>query len=586
MTQAYWAIRLYVPFDDLTTINFVGSFDHLGKRYLDHLVVFNGMYGIPGFLLWYIHKDLVTYNFSTYGLELKLFLTGDMNNAYFTERYRVVDVRDDFNEDKKVVIALRESDMKLNSLLIDADIGTLEFNETRTVEQLLYDVLEKTGIIPVVFDEHDDHDKKSFQFEYKSFTLDPTWTVRDFIIYIANENNFEWAIKDDILFIGPELHTYKELKSTRDWINRSVDNISKNYFNMKIGFSPTPLDILYNYELEQDDRVIDMRCIWVKHCVGKDDLTKGCFVSVGRRIDKETYFYSLEEKQEISLALRYLFKNVEYNPIIVGGILEDSGENEYIENVSIQKDIYQYSKKIPRDIILNKNNSIYTLPRIGRTTPYMDNEAGLFFPSIQDPTNCPNSLIFCPYDRIEQAVMGPFVYGNGKTIFGIPYKNPSDFRLTLPKYQGKPGPTLYIQSDGKLLYQPLEFPLDNLSVANKPFITFDNDGNFHVYKDDENHIWMYNAGEYKMMSLHSTDQFLIMSENEIIIVNVNNSSRIELQETGDILIKKGDNSIITLSDSEVEVSFGSNKVTIDTSKVEMVAGASKATLTTAGLDVT
>lgn len=465
MTQGHWAIRMYVPFKELETINFVGSFDHLGRRYLDDLFIFNGMYGIPGFVLWYAHKDLVTYNFSRYSFELEIYLDGNMDNDYFTERYRVVDVRDDFSEDKKLIIALREDDMRLNTLLIDADIGTLDFSEIRTVEQLLYDVLEKTGIIPVIFDEHDDPTNKSIKFEYSKFTLDPSWTVRDFIVYVANENNFEWAIKDGILFIGPELHTYSELKATRDWIDRSVDNLSKNYFNMKIGFSASPLDILYNYELEQDDRVTSMRCVWAKHYVGsKGDTTKGCFVPVGMKVDKEQFFYTLEEEMEKSLALRYLFKDVKCFPIMIGRITSDSGAKEYVDKLSIEKNPFGYTKKTPRNIPVNIRTPIYSLPQVGRTVPYLDNNAGLFFPVAKNLQNNPNRIIFNPYNRIEQSILGPFVMGNGNPTFIIPVKDPDALRLQLPN-----GWCLYVDKDGKTILQPkdtvvLTEPTENESV--------------------------------------------------------------------------------------------------------------------------
>lgn len=465
MTQGYWAIRMFVPFDELTTINFVGSFDHIGKRYLDDLVIFNGMYGIPGFLLWYIHKDLVTYNFSSYSFELELYTDGNMDHDYFTERYRVIDVRDDFDSDRKLVVALREDDMMLNSPLINADIGTLDFSETRTVEQLLFDVLEKTNIIPVVFDEHDDPEKKSIKFEYSKFTLDPIWLVRDFIVYIANENNFEWAIKDGFVFIGPELHAYEELKATRDWIDRSVDNIGKNYFTMKIGFSNTPLDILYKYDLEQDNKVTGMRCIWTKHYVGsKGDTTKGCFVPIGHKIDKEQYFYTLEGNMEKSLALRYLFKDVKCFPIIIGRITNDSGNNQYADNISIEKDVFNYTKKTPRNIPINIRTQIYNLPQIGRTTPYLDENAGLFFPVAKNLQNNPNRIIFNPYNRIEQAVLGPFVMGNGSPGFIIPAKDPDALRWQLPS-----GWCLYVDADGKTILQPKDTvvitePIENESV--------------------------------------------------------------------------------------------------------------------------
>lgn len=516
MTQGYWAIRLYVPFDERTTINFVGSFDHLGKRYLDDLIIFNGMYGIPGYLLWYAHKDLTTYNFSAYSIELRLFHNGDIEKGlYFTERYRIVDVRDDFSEDKKLIIALRETDMKLNALLVKADIGTLQYNETRTVEQLLYDVLEKTGIFPVMFDEHDDTEKQSIKFEYPRFTLDPSWIVRDFVCYLGNENNFEWGIKDGIIFIGPELHTYIELKSTRDWIDRSVDNLSKNYFTMKIGFSNTPLDILYHYELEQDDRVTDMRCIWVKHYVGsKGDTTKGCFVPVGRKINKEQYFYTLEDEMEKSLALRYLFWKVEYHPIMIGRIIEDT--NEYAK-VSLEKDKFNYAKKNPKDIKINTQTQVYSLEKVGRTTPYFDENAGLFFPITKNLLNNPNRIIFNPYNRIEQSVLGPFVLGNGNNL-QIPLKGDNDLRLQLPN-----GWCLYVDENGKTMLQPtntLTTTIPSEDSTKLQIILDPKTNDIIINRSQNSHIKLKTDGSIEIKKDAST-KILIDVDNTIYLDSLN-----------------------------------------------------------------
>ena len=449
MTQTYWAIRFYLPFDEENTIQYIGSFEKAGKRYLDDIIVFSGMYGIPDYMLWYVHKDLLSYNFSAYSFNLKLFLDGDSESCYFNENYRVVDVGDDLKSDRKLVYAIQEDYAQLETLLISYEVGTLEYDEKRTVEKLLTDVIENSGIFPVVFCEHKQQELESIKFEYSKFTLDPSWTVRDFIQYVADENGFEWTVKHGILFIGPELYGYEEMKASRPYIDKQVDNISKNYWNMKISWSASPLDVLYSYELQEDIKLTQMRCIWAKHWAGAGgDTTKGCFVPIGKSVNKNSYIESLEGMKEITSAYHYLFKVVKHHQLSLARVTIDEGETDYADEVTLQKNIDEYAKKTPRNVVMNVKDPIYSLPKVGRTTPYLDHNAGLLFPRAKDLEKTPNQLLMAVEDRVEEAVLGPFVMGNGDTTFVIPTKNPDDFRLQFPN-----GWCLYVDEDGNTIMQ-------------------------------------------------------------------------------------------------------------------------------------
>lgn len=452
MTQSYWAIRFYLPFEEDKTIQFLGNFEHAGKRYLDDILVFSGIYGTPDYMMWYVHKDLLAYNYSAYSIDLKLFLNGDPESCYFNENYRIVDVTDDSKSDRKVVYAIHEDYAKLDTLLIDAEVTTLEYKETRNVEDLLKEVLEEGGIFPVIFCEHEEQELQSIKFEYPKFTLNPDWTVRDFIQYIAQENKFEWTIKHGILFIGPELYAYKNMKASKDYLNRTVDNISKNYWNVKIFWAASPLDVLYYYELIDDEKLTDMRCIWAKHWVGANgDTTKGCFVQIGRSVDKIAYIQSLEGIKEQINAFHYLFRVPKMHQLRLVKTIEDSGDNEFVDEITLQKNVDEYTKKTPRNVVMETDEPLYTLPKVGRTTPYLDYGAGLFFPRPYDITKAPNQVLLEIDDRVEEAVLGPFVMGDGTEDFreNIPFKNPDDFRFSLPN-----GWTVYITSDGYTVLQP------------------------------------------------------------------------------------------------------------------------------------
>lgn len=602
MSNALWILRFYTAFDETNTINFVGNIESAGKRYLDDIVVFSGMYGVEDYMLWYVHKDLVSYNFAGYSVELKLYLNGDPKSCYFRDRYRIVDVSDDFGveTDRKLVYAIQEDYAKLKTLLIDAGVTTLEYKETRTPEDVLREVLEKNGIFPVIFCEHDDPNYKSFKFEYCNLSLDPSWTVGDFIKYIAEENNFEWTIKFGILFIGPELKTYKLLNATKDFINRNVDNISKNYFTVKLGFAATPLNVLYYQELKESDKLTDMRCVWAKHWVGTGgDLTKGCFVPVGTKIGREFYERCLEGEIE-KLNAKFLFsKEVKYKPIQIGRIVEDEGESETADFVSITKKIENYATKTPRNIQIETEEPVYGLFKVGRTTPYLDDMFGIFFPIANDLTKTANQLLFSPYNRIEQSILGPYVMGNGDTGFIIPAKNPKDFRLQLPLKSSsgsEMGWCLYHNYEEEQTYliphdaDPTEIigdggsdpPSDKfwIKIGSSPKILINISEDTYISISNDEHVSIVNKGDFFVNSQGTSD---LRADGDITI----NSSggKLDVDADGDITLDTANGKVTITSSSEVKITVGSSTITITSSSITMTAG-STATLNSSGLDVT
>ena len=78
MADAGWAIRFYDTSEDKddenNAIDFMSNFKDVKDRQYDNIVAFKGMYGIDSYLVWEVHKDLPQYDFSTMGMNLRLFL--------------------------------------------------------------------------------------------------------------------------------------------------------------------------------------------------------------------------------------------------------------------------------------------------------------------------------------------------------------------------------------------------------------------------------------------------------------------------------------------------------------------------------
>ena len=449
-TQAKWAIRFYLPFDDSdSSLTFVGSFNNAGARYHDDVTVFSGMYGTPDFMLWYIHKDLETYDFSLYSLDLKLYATGKIDYCYFQDQYRVVSVSDDPNSDRKVLFAIQEEYAILRSLLFDAEVYSLPYDETRGPIELLKEVLMKTGLLPVVYQEHFDENKKSFKYEYPTFAFEPDWTIYDFIDYVARENGLEWTVKFGCLFIGPELWTWDELNATDPLNDKTVLKIAKTPFVTKIYSHGMGVDVLYYYEWTDGEKMVPLRCVWVRHTVGaKGDTTTACFVKIGEKCTRDIYVDSLDGDKEIEMSHMVFTKKRLYKQIKIGAIYEDQGEeytSEYAEKITFEKDPENWSKKTPRKRILNTTEPSYILHKIGRTSPYFGCGEGILFPSPETPANF---VLLAPDDRIENSVIGPFTMGDGSEEFIIIKKNAGDFRMSFGN-----GWTLYVDEDGNTIMQ-------------------------------------------------------------------------------------------------------------------------------------
>jgi len=163
-------------------------------------------------------------------------------------------------------------------------------------------------------------------------------------------------------------------------------------------------------------------------------------------LDKHLYLKMLEGSIERDIAYSMLNRRKVRIPSIgIGNILTDEG-NEYVDEISIQKNPQTYSITEPRSIIINRGDDLavqHQLERATRSTPYLDDGAGLLFPSPKLENPPPNSLIFNVDGKRESVVVGGYVYGCGREELIIPFKERDDFRLQFPN-----GWCLYVDEEG------------------------------------------------------------------------------------------------------------------------------------------
>ncbi|KKM93961.1 hypothetical protein LCGC14_1203160, partial [marine sediment metagenome] len=282
-----WSIRLFEAndYNDEATIDHMDNYTKGKSRQLDSVLTYNGMYGIDNYLIWNIHKNLPSYDFSTVALDLNLFMYKSTDIPYFQGFYRVQDIRYNPNKSQYTVYAISETSVRLHSKLSQYGITSLSYKEDRTAKQLLMDVIEDHNIFYLRF--HDDNlsTKGMVHYQYRYFDIDPEWTVLDFIEYICDDNKYEWCVttfvdrKTNIpkffLHIGHELKADTNMNATKEF-NIEDDNISDSVYTKKITTNGSPMQPLAHWEE-------NLRCLWSKHSIGKGgaDISKGCFAPIG-----------------------------------------------------------------------------------------------------------------------------------------------------------------------------------------------------------------------------------------------------------------------------------------------------------------
>ena len=452
MPDAGWSVRLFETNDygEDSTIDFFSNFKKSKARMLDTIVTFSGMYGIDNYLIWNLHKDLPHYDFSTMSLDVNIFMYKSTDIVSFQDFYRVQDIRYNTVKSQYTIYAISETTVILRSKLIGYNVTSLSYKENRTPKEILEEVLQKNNILYVVFHEDNNATKEMPSYQYRYFVIDKEWTVLDFIEYIADDNKYEWFIDtfvpEDtnkpyyILHIGHELQMDLDMDASKP-LSIEIDNLSESLYSMKITTNTSPMQPLATWEQ-------NYKCVWAKHTAGKGGgISKGCFVPVGMgHFDKHLFLRTLEGKVERSIGISMLSRRKLRIPSIgIGNILKDegvlkddsgktTGVSPYIDEVSLQKNPKTLSIREPHNIIINKGDDLavqHQLERATRSTPYLDHEAGLLFPSssLEEGEPSPNSILFNVDGKIESSVVGPFVMGNGSEDYRIPIKEKEDFRL-------------------------------------------------------------------------------------------------------------------------------------------------------------
>ena len=476
MGKTGWKIRFYETDDYNKTVSVVGNYPRWGSRYDDNVVVFTSIYGVGDYILWYMKKNIDNYDFGAVNLDISLY---NNSKRFFQRQYVVRDIRFDLKEKMYVLYGISKDTQILNTPLVDYNIQSLKYDKNRTTEQVLIDVLEGNNILKVQFETHP---IKVIDFEYRQLTFNLNDTVYDFIRYIADDSGFEWFVRNGVLYIGHELHIRENMRSASK-LEDFTENLSQTGILRKISGKTRPMDILSHWQKS-------WRCLWAKHAAGRcGGLSKGCFAKRGSgQIDKKLYYQSLEGVIEKNLGIKLLERNPHIytsSYVSIGNILKDEGDLSYIDQVSVQRHGEGLAVRTPRDVKIDRSDGDLTTivkhmkDEVSRSSPYVDVDAGLFFPSpkltYDDPKAVPPNVLIHNIDgREEASVIGNYIIGNGRNL-SVPAKDKGDLRLQLPG-----GWCLYIKENGDTYLQLADTPPGSIPSADdtKPHIEFLADGTF------------------------------------------------------------------------------------------------------------
>jgi hypothetical protein len=458
-----WAIRFYEANDysEASTINIISNVNWEGDgsaRELDNIVVFNSMFGVDNYFLWTIHENLPHYDFSSVAVNLKLWVN-DRSEPYFQDFYRILSIRYDPDSSQFVVYGISEGCLLLHKRLFQFDVQALPYKENRKAQDVVKEVIEDHNIFAVVYHEDNESCKGMVNYDYNYFTFDLDWTVLDFIRYMANENQWEWCIDKMIdenntphytLHIGHELTPFLYRNATIE-DNSEINKEIASLYGMKIVTKGSPMEVLSHFNEEY-------RCMWSKHTAGKGgDISRGYFAPIGNgHYPRQLFYQSLEGNIERSISSFLLEEQrISLPSVSIASILIDEAvkKNEqsgrvtetlpYISSVSLEKHPDRFTLLQPHNVNMNRGDKYklqHVIEQVSRSTPYLDNKAGLLFPSNQledeetkEKYEPPNSILFNVDGKVSSAVIGPYIYGHGQNDQGskllIPVKDKYDFRL-------------------------------------------------------------------------------------------------------------------------------------------------------------
>lgn len=438
----------------------------------DQLIVYLGMYGVPSYCLWYAASDKT--KIIEMGLIFRLSFYREANDLIYVEDFMIKSAMYDsvtqhfkiyaesrafYEFEKNIGFTFKEWSTK-NKREPDAAVSP---------KIVLGTVLMKTNPdIAIVF-VPPITERKFYLFN----SFDSNFSVLDFVTKVCAENQWEWYLRGDAIFIS-DVFTMpgNELYETDrpEYKRREINTLDYTYVQT-IGDAAIPG---LQYKGGAGGRVL-----WVIHQLGGKigHEMKICIYKTHTRLREEHYIESLVDYAR-QLGLNRLQKNYTQKQILIGNIFgeyTDEERNNY-EAAEFGADIDNPGNSPADRLFKNKyeegDNAFIYLKKPMMTSPYAGNGVGLQFPQADS-----HRILFSPFGNREYALVGPAYWANEDVI---PERySEKDYRLSLP------GATIYIKEDGEIIIEQSSIP-GSVPSGSGNYIKIDTDGT--IYIDSSNQI--------------------------------------------------------------------------------------------------
>lgn len=402
----------------------------------DQFFVYEGMFGIPSFCIWWMADDKTNEIYLGRAFSLELF--NETADIYFSRQFVIESaIYDSVNNIYKIyAVDIAFNDLK-KADYIEATTFTNNKDKplsgARIISSMIY---SRFNYINLFIDQN-----LKERVNYFAASFDSKMSCLDLITKICDENEWEWHLDTNRLYIRNYHYIPDSNIAPADLENESSKIINfKNYKYVQMRADNAHPGSSYG-----DGG--PFRVLWVVFYMG-GEIGGTMGVMLQKRdeitITEEKYLKTLLNIPESLILERK--KDYKQDNVIVGNIFgKYSDDNiDHYESPTFSGDVKKYAKWL-RKREFKKSYSEDEIPLLYNkdvimTTPYSGDGVGILFPQGES-----NRILFSPGGERETPLIGPGYFGFDEEVPKRTSNN--DFRLQLP------GCVLYIKENGDITYE-------------------------------------------------------------------------------------------------------------------------------------
>lgn len=418
----------------------------------DHLIIYVGMFGIPGYILWHCALDKALIPFI--GGKIRVSIVAKSGRKLDIVKPMTYERQEIFAETYTIKTAIfdpRTSRFKIFAISSTFELlqeaGATQFKnlgpEGIDGYELLYQLTQPLGM------EYYQIKRKSYNpsIRYTKASFDPTFSLLDIISKVCIENGWEFYIHDFQLHIGNPWWINQNIHKTRRHLilNKLYTRLGmefRTFYGEITAANPGVLTggsrimwLIFNFgsKTKNNDTIM--------HGVASNNLSQS--------ITEREFVETLGDLPR-QMGLQRLNKSYAQEALLLGKVFGDFEEDETVKDQyrapKFRGDIVDFQKDLDKRQYAAGEEEFEEWPKfiynedIKLTTPYAGDGVGILFPQSES-----HKLLFSPGGDREVSIVGPAYFGINDEV---PFREEAeDFRLQLP------GATVYIKRNGEVLIE-------------------------------------------------------------------------------------------------------------------------------------